>query len=148
MKKALIVATVSRQFTLFERGNIEVLKELGYEIHGAANYEDATPALEELGIKQHHIDIQRDPFKLDNFKAYRQLVKLIKEEEFDLVHCHAPMGGIIGRLAAKNVGIKNVLYTAHGFHFFKGAPFINNLIYKNIEKLMACLLYTSDAADE
>lgn len=137
MKKALIVSTVSRQFTLFERGNIEVLKELGYEIHGAANYEDATPALEELGIKQHHIDIQRNPFKLANLKAYKQLVKLMKEEKFDLVHCHAPMGGVIGRLAAKSVGIKNVLYTAHGFHFFKGAPKVNWLVYYPIEKFLS-----------
>lgn len=137
MKKALIVSTVSRQFTLFERGNIEVLKELGYEIHGAANYKDATPELEELGIQQHHIDIQRSPFKLDNLKAYKQLVKLMREEEFDLVHCHAPMGGVIGRLAAKNVGIKNVLYTAHGFHFFKGAPKVNWLVYYPIEKFLS-----------
>lgn len=140
MKKALIVSTVSRQFTLFERGNIEVLKELGYEIHGAANYEDATPALEELGIKQHHIDIQRSPFKVDNFKAYKQLLKLMKKEEFDLVHCHAPMGGVVGRLAAKSVGIKNVLYTAHGFHFFKGAPRINWMVYYPIEKI--CSYFT------
>ncbi|CUN15830.1 glycosyltransferase family 4 protein [Turicibacter sanguinis] len=137
MKKALIVSTVSRQFTLFERGNIEVLKELGYEIHGAANYEDATPALEELDIKKHHIDIQRSPFKLNNLKAYKQLVKLMKEEKFDLVHCHAPMGGVVGRLATKSVGIKNVLYTAHGFHFFKGAPKLNWMIYYPIEKLLS-----------
>lgn len=137
MKKALIISTVSRQFTLFERGNIEVLKELGYEIYGAANYNDAASGLDELGIRQYHIDIQRYPFKLNNFKAYKQLVKLMKEEKFDLVHCHAPMGGVIGRVAAKSVGIKNVLYTAHGFHFFKGAPKINWMIYYPIEKFLS-----------
>lgn len=137
MKKALIVSTVSRQFTLFERGNIEILKKLGYEVHCAANYSDATEALEELDIVSHHIDIERSPFSINQFKAYSQLKKLMTEQGFDLVHCHAPMGGVIGRLAAKSVGVKNVFYTAHGFHFFKGAPKINWIIYYPIEKFLS-----------
>lgn len=137
MKKALIVSTVSRQFTLFERGNIAILKELGYEVHCAANYCDATEALDELGIVRHHIDIQRSPFSPKQIKAFFQLKSLMKEKEFDLVHCHAPMGGVIGRICAKVTNTSNVLYTAHGFHFYKGAPLINNIVYKTIERTMA-----------
>ena len=137
MKKALIVSTVSRQFTLFERGNIAILKELGYEIHCAANYSDATDALNELDIVRHHIDIQRSPFSPKQIKAFFQLKKIMKDEKFDLVHCHAPMGGVLGRLCAKVTNISPVLYTAHGFHFYKGAPFINNVIYKTIERITA-----------
>ncbi|MGN9119669.1 glycosyltransferase family 4 protein [Turicibacter bilis] len=137
MKKALIISTVSRQFTLFERGNIEVLKKLGYQIYGVANYQDRTEALDELDIYQYHIDIQRNPFKIQNIKSYFQLLKLLKKEKFEMVHCHAPMGGVIGRLAAKKVGVKKVLYTAHGFHFYKGAPNLNWLIYYPIEKWLS-----------
>lgn len=140
MKKCLIVSTVSRQFTLFERGNIKVLKELGYEIHGVANYSDASEQLADLEIVQHHIDIQRSPFSLKNIKAYKQLKKIIETDEYDLIHCHTPMGGVLARIVARKArkqGKTKVIYTAHGFHFFKGAPLLNWLLYYPIEKFLS-----------
>ncbi len=137
MKKVLIVSTVSRQFYLFEQGNIEVLKSLGYEVQGAANFEDANERLDALDIVRHPFDIQRSPFSLKNIKAYKQLKKIMKSENFDAVHCHSPMGGVLARLAAKSIGLYPVIYTAHGFHFYKGAPIINWLIYYPIEKWLA-----------
>ncbi len=139
MKKCLIVSTVSRQFTLFERGNIEVLKGLGYEIHCAANFDDATEALDELEIIRHPFDIQRSPYLLTNIKAYKQVKQIIAEGDYDLIHCHSPMGGVLTRLAARKAK-KNgtrVFYTAHGFHFFKGAPLMNWLVFYPIEKWLS-----------
>ncbi|MES9784486.1 glycosyltransferase family 4 protein [Bacillus thuringiensis] len=137
MKKALLVSTVSRQFTLFDQDNINILQELGYEVHCAANFNDATIALDKLNIIRHHIDIQRSPFSLVNIKAGYQLMKLMRKGNFDLVHCHAPMGGLLGRICAMLTKTKPVLYTAHGFHFYQGAPTINNLVYKGIERFAA-----------
>lgn len=137
MKKILIVSTVSRQFYLFEQGNIEVLKSLGYEVHGAANFEDANERLDALDIVRHPFDIQRSPFSLGNIKAYKQLKMIMKSENFDAVHCHSPMGGVLARLAAKSLGLSPVLYTAHGFHFYKGAPLINWLLYYPVEKWLS-----------
>lgn len=137
MKKILIVSTVSRQFYLFEQGNIEVLKSLGYEVHGAANFSDANERLDALDIVHHHFDIQRSPFSLKNIKAYKQLKNIMKIGNFDAVHCHSPMGGVLARLAAKAVGISPVIYTAHGFHFYKDAPLINWLIYYPVEKFLS-----------
>jgi len=137
MKKALIVSTVSRQFYLFEQVNIEILKELGYEVHGAANFCDYNVRLEQLDIIRHQIDIQRNPFSLKNVVAYRQLKRLMKEQDFDLLHCHSPVGGVLARLAAKAAGIKKVIYTAHGFHFCKGAHLINWLLFYPVERLMS-----------
>lgn len=137
MKKILIVSTVSRQFYLFEQGNIEVLKSLGYEVHAAANFSDANERLNDLDIIRHHFDIQRSPFSITNIKAYRQLKEIMKSENFDAVHCHSPMGGVLARLGAKAVGIKTIIYTAHGFHFYKGAPLINWLISYPIEKILS-----------
>lgn len=134
MKKILIVSTVSRQFYLFEQGNIQVLKSLGYEIHCAANFSDANERLDTLDIIRHPFDIQRSPFSLTNIKAYKQLKAIMKSGDYDIVHCHSPMGGVLARLAAKTVGIKRVLYTAHGFHFFKGAPLLNWLLFYPAEK--------------
>lgn len=140
MKKCLIVSTVSRQFTLFERGNIEVLKELGYEIHCVANYEDETEEINELGIIKHNIDIQRSPFSLRNIKAYKQLKNIINSDKYELIHCHSPMGGVLARLAARRtrkINHTRVIYTAHGFHFYKGAPLLNWMLYYPIEKWLS-----------
>lgn len=140
MKKCLIVSTVSRQFTLFEKGNIEVLHNLGYEIHCVANYADTTEEIKKLDIIEHHIEIQRSPFSLKNKKAYQQLKKIINSEKYDIIHCHSPMGGVLTRLAAKRtrkVNNTKIIYTAHGFHFFKGAPILNWLLYYPIEKYLS-----------
>ncbi|CAI8872463.1 glycosyltransferase family 4 protein [Priestia megaterium] len=137
MKKILIVSTVSRQFYLFEQGNIEVLKTLGYEVHGAASFDDKNERLDDLKIIKHHFDIQRSPYSFKNLKAYRQLKKIMKSHKFDAIHCHSPMGGVLARLAAKSVGITPIIYTAHGFHFYKGAPLVNWLVYYPIEKLLS-----------
>ena len=140
MKKCLIISTVSRQFTLFERGNIEVLKELGYEIHCVANFEDETEEINQLGIIKHNIDIQRSPFSLKNIKAYKQLKQIINSDKYELIHCHSPMGGVLTRLAARKtrkVNNTRVLYTAHGFHFYKGAPLLNWTLYYPIEKWLS-----------
>lgn len=137
MKKVLIVSTVSRQFYLFEQVNIEILKEMGYEVHAAANFSDRNERLDKLGIIEHPIDIQRSPFALKNIVAYKQLYNLMKEQEFDLVHCHSPVGGVLARLAAKKANIKKVIYTAHGFHFCKGAPLINWLLFYPIERWLS-----------
>ena len=137
MKKILIVSTVSRQFYLFEQGNIEILKSLGYEVHAAANFNDANERLESLNIVKHHFDIERSPFTLKNIKAYMQLKKIVDSEKFDAIHCHSPMGGVIGRLVSKTARVKNVLYTAHGFHFYKGSPLLNWIAYYPIEKYMS-----------
>lgn len=89
---------------------------------------------------QYSICIVRSPFSLKNFKALKQLKELLKNNKYDILHCHTPMGGVIGRLAAKKLwkaGKIKVIYTAHGFHFYKGAPLINWIIYYPIEKWLS-----------
>ena len=137
MKKALIVSTVSRQFYLFEKCNIEVLQSLGYEVHAAANFSDANGRLLEVPVIRHPLGIRRSPFSARNIAAYRQLKRLMLSQEFSLVHCHSPMGGVLARLAANSAGVSPVIYTAHGFHFYKGAPVVNWLLYYPVERMLA-----------
>ena len=72
-----------------------------------------------------------------NFQVYRQMVELMRRENFSLVHCHTPMGGVMARLAAHATGTGPVIYTAHGFHFFKGASWKNWLFYYPMEKFLS-----------
>ncbi len=73
MKRILIISTVARQFYLFEKSNIEVLKKLGFEIHGAANFNDNNKRLDSVEIIKHHIPIQRSPFSIKNITALKHL---------------------------------------------------------------------------
>lgn len=137
MKKVLIVSTVARQFYLFEKYNIPLLKSLGYEVHCAANNKISDmEEVDKLNINYHFISIERNPFSLKNIKAYLELKKLVKNNKFEFIHCHSPVGGVLTRLVAKKFNIK-VIYTAHGFHFFKGAPLINWLLFYPVEKYLS-----------
>jgi glycosyltransferase involved in cell wall biosynthesis len=153
-KKALILATVASMIDQFNRNNIRVLQELGYEVDVACNFENGSATSqdrvntfkEELALSKinaYHIPIPRNPSKFKNLvKSYKMVKKLINQNGYDIVHCHTPVGGVIGRLTARRArknGLK-VIYTAHGFHFYKGAPILNWLIYYPVEKL--CARYT------
>ena len=58
----------------------------------------------------------------------------------DIIHCHTPVGGFVARLANKNsihYKTTKMIYTAHGFHFFKGNNPVKNFIFRTIEKYAA-----------
>lgn len=140
--KVIFVANTARFFVMFEQNNIKLLQSMGCEIHCASNFEqerdvDAKTILQQLNVTIHQIDIARSPFSAQNLRAYRQLKALMQQERFDLVDCHTPMGGVLARLAAKATKTAPVLYTAHGFHFYKGCPLKNRLIYEPIERFLA-----------
>lgn len=142
MKKALLVTTVSGFVPQFEMNNVRILQEMGYEVHYASNYHmpsygNDNSRLDGTGIIRHQVDFERSPFTLKNITVYKQLKKVMEEGQFDLVHCHTPMGGALARIAAHNTKTGPVLYTAHGFHFFKGAPLVNWLCYYPVEKLLS-----------
>ena len=138
MKKALIVSNIEVKFSNFIVPPAKMLTKLGYEVHACANISNFKEDKKKYDyIKLHHIDFERNPLNLKNIKAYKELLKLMKDEKFDLIHCNTPIGGVLGRICAKKQKISNVVYTAHGFHFYKGAPLLNMLIYKNVEKFLA-----------
>lgn len=146
MKRALLVTRVSGFIPQFEMNNVKILKEMGYEIHYASNFRTVVygkdnKRLKGTGIKCHQIDFERSPFSINVVKSYNQIKSLLLKEEFDIIHCHMPMSGVITRIAAQRVyNITGrhvpVIYTAHGFHFYTGAPF-SNWVYYPIERYLA-----------
>jgi glycosyltransferase EpsD len=134
-KKVLFVANIMPHFTAFHVPFIRWLTEQGCEVHAAANGTDTVPYC----ARQFNIPVERSPYRTVNIRACRMLKQIIDEGGYDLVHCHTPMGGVLARLAARDArrrGTK-VLYTAHGFHFYKGAPLQNWLVYYPAEKYLA-----------
>lgn len=142
-RKALIVSTVSRQFYLFEQVNIALLNSLGYEVHCAADFSDSSTRLNELFIQRHNIVIKRSPLSFRNIIGLFQLISLIKKNQYELIHCHSPVGGVIARLAAFfTLSNSKVIYTAHGFHFYSGAPLLNWVFFFPTEIILSYLTNT------
>ena len=130
-KKILFVATVPIHFRYFHLPCFQMLQEHGYEVHTVCCEKEAFP----YSDRQFAVPMGRNPFDPQNIKALRALREIIREGEYDIVHGHTPVGGLLARLAAAGARRKGtrVFYTAHGFHFYKGASILNWLIFFPIE---------------
>lgn len=142
MKKVLFVATVVKTHIMeFHIPYLKMFKEMGWETAVAArnDYENPTDCVIPYCDAYYNIPFERNPLKPGNLKAYTKLKKVIDAGGYDIIHCHTPVGAMLTRLAAKQArknGTK-VFYTAHGFHFYKGAPAINWLLYYPVEKWLS-----------
>lgn len=147
MRKVLFVATVVKtHIMVFHIPYLKMLKEQGYEVHVCAknDYDNKEECVIPYCDKYYDLEFERSPFALRNFSVYKKLKNIIDENEYEIIHCHTPVGGVLTRLAARSMRKKGskVIYTAHGFHFFNGAPMINWMIYYPIEKMCS---YLTDA---
>lgn len=138
--KVLLVATVQSHICQFHRPLVTMLHEHDCEVHVAArdNLGEKNGLKLDFAEQVFDVPFQRSPFSFKNLKAYRQLKTIIDHGDYDVIHCNTPVGGVLGRLAARKMrkhGTK-VFYTAHGFHFYNGAPKKNWLIWYPLEKFM------------
>ena len=142
MSKVLFVATVVKTHIMeFHVPYLKMFRDAGWETAVAARNDYEDPADCVIPYCDHYYDIpfERSPLKPGNIKAYRELKKVIDSGHYDIIHCHTPVGALLTRLAARKArkAGTRVLYTAHGFHFYKGAPLLNWLLYYPVEKLCA-----------
>lgn len=137
-KKIMMIATTDNMIWQFMLPHIKYLQEQGNVVECVCAKTGFwfDELKEKHNLIVHEIDFGRNPIKLKNFKAYKKLVQLQKERGFDLVYSQQPVGGMMGRLVGKKFKIP-VIYTAHGFHFFKGCPLVNKVIYKPVEKWLS-----------
>lgn len=135
-KRLLLVANVVKEHVLkFHVPTIRALKARGFIVDVAASGEEDVPYCD----RQIHGVWKRSPFTLDTLRGVRQLRQILEQEHYDIVYCHTPVGALVARLAAMSArrrGTK-VVYFAHGFHFFTGAPLVNWLLFYPIEWLLA-----------
>lgn len=149
MKRALVLASVASMIDQFNMPNIRLMKEMDYQVDVACNFKEGSSCsdekvmalihtLETMGVNYYQIDFARNVLKVEqNLRAYCQTRMLVKNNQYDLIHSHSPIGGLLSRIATRDMRKKGtkVIYTAHGFHFFKGAPLKNWFIFYPIEKL-------------
>lgn len=141
----LLLATTGGFVPQFEMENVRILQEMGAVVHYAANFENPVyhverKQLEDMGIRLHQVAIHKSPFHFGkNLRAYRELIHLVERENITCIHCHNPVGGVLGRLLGRHFqkSYLKVVYTAHGFHFYQGASMVNWLCYYPVERLLA-----------
>ena len=147
-RRVLIYATTAYMIERFNMMNIRMLQEMGYTVDAACNFEYGNPMSTEslehfkselaaLNVECIQLPLNRNIFDLArNGRAFIKSLRIMRERRYEFVHCHTPVGAVVARLACRLSGT-HVIYTAHGFHFFKGAPRINWLAYYPIEKLLS-----------
>ena len=143
-----MLASVASMIDQFNLPNIRLLLGMGYEVHVACNFREGNTCdkkrlrglkkkLAAMHVAWHQWDCPRSAASLRKCaRAYRQLCRLLGQQGFSWMHCHSPVGGALARLAAHRYGVR-VVYTAHGFHFYQGAPLRNWLLYYPVEKLLS-----------
>lgn len=138
MKKILYITTVSRTINAFLVPHIQMLKNQGNIVDCACCIDKPVDdVLVKDNVKIYDIPFSRNPLHPQNIKAFKKLVKIQEENNYDIVHVHTPVASVYGRLLKIKFPNLKTVYTVHGFHFHKGAPFINWAIYYPIEKIMS-----------
>ncbi len=147
-RRVLIYATTAYMIERFNMMNIRMLQEMGYTVDAACNFEYGNPMSTEslerfkselaaLNVECIQLPLNRNIFDLArNGRAFIKSLRIMRERRYEFVHCHTPVGAVVARLACRLSGTP-VIYTAHGFHFFRGAPRINWLAYYPIEKILS-----------
>lgn len=147
-KTMLMITSVASMIKQFNMGNIAILQELGYQVHVATNFEHGSTMsveenkklkieLQQLGITVHQIDFPRGMGTPQMLKVVlRQLSIIVKTNRFYFIHCQSAIGGLCGRLIGHKYHVK-VIYTAHGFQFFKGSSRLSWLTVYPVEKYLS-----------
>lgn len=137
--KVLLVATTPSSIDKFDRRNISILRERGCALHVASSFAPVDhwhrpsfkSELEADGVVVHDVGFARRLRLTEILRTFDQLRALIDAEKFDVVHVQTPIASAVTRLAILSLHQPRpaVLYTIHGFHFFKGGPLKNWAFY-------------------
>lgn len=143
-----MLASVASMIDQFNMSNIDLLQKMGYDVDVACNFKEGNTCsdkrigklrkrLAEMQVRCYQIDFARNIKHMrQNMRAYRQVEELMQREHYAFCHCHSPIGGVVARIAGHRTKTR-VIYTAHGFHFYKGAPLLNWLAYYPVEELLS-----------
>jgi len=139
--RVLQVAAIDETVRLFLLPLIDRLKVEGYQVHIACSDGRYMPELRDSGYLMHTITIERRINPISNLRSFWHLYRLMKKEQFDIVHVHTPVAAALGRIAAWAARVPVVIYTAHGFYFHDNMP---RLLRKSIIWVEKLLCYVTD----
>jgi glycosyltransferase involved in cell wall biosynthesis len=134
--KLLIVTTVPITIRSFLLPFVKHFKSLGWQVDGMAQGLTTDPECVTACDRVWDIQWSRNVLDPRNLLSGVSRVKeVVAQENYDLVHVHTPIAAFVTRYALKNFPNTKVIYTAHGFHFYRGGSPIKNAIFLGLEKL-------------
>jgi len=131
--RILYVATSDIHLKTFHLPYLKWLHDVGHEVDIVAE-KRSSYSFEHIET-YYHVDFPRKITALRLWRTFKRLKQIVSARHYDLIHCHTPIPSVLIRLAAMSQrpdGLK-VLYTAHGFHFYRGAPWSYWLTYFPVE---------------
>ena len=138
MKKILYVTTISSTINAFLVPHIKHLINQGYTVDVATNItDDVNREIIDMGVRVYDVAFQRTPISLKNAKAYKRIKEIQNEEKYDIIHVHTPVASFVTRYAMRKEKNLKIIYTCHGFHFYKGGSIINWILFYPIERIAA-----------
>ena len=91
-------------------------------------------------IEPYSIPEMKRPLSIINdWSAYRDLKKIIKKFNPDIVHTHAAKSGALGRLAAKHCNVPVIVHTFHGHVFHSYFNSFKTNVFIKTERYLASL---------
>lgn len=137
--RLLIVATSYITIRAFLLPFVDHFRSLGWRVDGMAEGIESAEGTRARFDQVYDIKLSRNPFAVANLtSAPSRIQAIVKQGDYDLVHVHTPIASFVARGALRNLrrtGRPSVIYTAHGFHFYKGAPAVKSAFYKLMEKI-------------
>lgn len=143
MAKRILITCTDSMMKQFLEPHVRNLAENGYEVEIACSevlnrMTEVRQDLERL-VPVHQLHLKRSPLAVSNARGYRELKKLIDSGRYDLIWTNEPVMGVVTRMAARKARKQGtrVMYMVHGFHFYKGAPLPNWMLFCPVERMMA-----------
>lgn len=142
MKKIVFVSTFSDFFWTFEKSNLNIVKSKGYKIYIVANFSEKSRNEHKdyflnMGATLIDVPFERNPFRKETVICYKEIKRIIREINPNIIDCHLAVPGVLCRMAVWRKKDIKVIYSPHGFFFYKGCPLFNILIYRSVERIMA-----------
>jgi len=135
--KLLIVTTIGSTAKAFLLPYAFHYRSLGWRVDLLASDAQGDAQLNSGFDHVYEVRWCRTPWAWRNVMAGRKLADIVASGSYDIVHVHTPVAGFLTRLALREqrrTGLQ-VIYTAHGFHFFDGGRPLKNVLFRTLERL-------------
>jgi glycosyltransferase involved in cell wall biosynthesis len=140
MPKLLIVSTVAATLRAFLLPYARRFREQGWTVDALSNSASACRECRENFDGCRDLPFNRNPLDFKNFgKTGESIREIVSAGKYDIVHVHTPVASFVTRFALRNrqnsgAGRPKVVYTAHGFHFYKGGKYLKNALFAALER--------------
>lgn len=139
MNRLLFVTTIPGTLRAFLLPFAQHFQAKGWQVDAMAQGISNCPKCLHSFDRVWEVEWSRNPLDPQNLIiAPQQIRKAIAQQDYDIVHVHTPVAAFVTRYALNNLrqqGRPKVIYTAHGFHFYRGGKLLKNLSFLALEKL-------------